>query len=268
MGTRLDRVYKLGKEKKDYIIATDPHPGMVGKFGGAEIHQLHSRRPNFEKPDYMVFDLDPPEGYDFKELIPIALELRECIETYGYTTFVKTTGGKGLHICCPIEPNWDFHTVFEAAENIAKPFVTQHQQLVTLQIKKEARKGRVLVDIYRIRPGQSIVSPYSLRGRNGAPVSMPITWEELENVKSPQAFNIKNAIDKVLRDGDAWEGFDAYAVALHTKRAKRRREKKIQIRKASSTSPRRNLRPTLRREISIKPPSHQQNSTRKVGTDS
>ncbi len=109
--------------------------------------------------------------------------MKEDLESFGYTPFVKTTGGKGLHICCPIEAKWDFHTVFEAAQDIAKPFVDGSPNTVTLQIKKDARKGRVLVDIFRIRSGQSIVSPYSLRGRRRAPVSMPLTWDELNDVK-------------------------------------------------------------------------------------
>lgn len=212
----------LGKEQKDYIIATEPALLVwLANLASLELHQLHSRKPNFDCPDYMVFDLDPPEGYDFTQLLPIAFDLKAHIETYGYTPFVKTTGGKGIHICCPIEPQWDFHTVFEAAQDIATPFVERNPARVTLHIKKDARKGRVLVDIFRIRSGQSIVSPYSLRGRNGAPVSMPLRWEELGELKTPSVFNIRNAIGKVEADGDAWEGFEAYAVALHTKRATR-----------------------------------------------
>ncbi|HTF20301.1 MAG TPA: non-homologous end-joining DNA ligase [Chryseolinea sp.] len=211
----------LGKEKKDYILATEPALLVwLANLASLELHQLHSRRPLYDFPDYMVFDLDPPEGYDFKKLVPIALELKSILEDHGYTPFVKTTGGKGLHICCPIEAKWDFHTVFEAAQDLAKPYVDGHQDRVTLHIKKDARKGRVLVDIFRIRSGQSIVSPYSLRGRNRAPVSMPLTWDELSAVTDPSVFNIENAVDKVTRDGDAWEGFDAYAVALHTQRPK------------------------------------------------
>jgi DNA ligase D-like protein (predicted polymerase)/DNA ligase D-like protein (predicted ligase)/DNA ligase D-like protein (predicted 3'-phosphoesterase) len=211
----------LGKEAKDYIIATEPALLVwLANLASIELHQLHSRKPNFDCPDYMVFDLDPPEGYAFKNLVPIAFELKEQIETFGYTPFVKTTGGKGLHICCPIEAAWDFHTVFEAAESIAKPFVDARPNAVTLQIKKDARKGRVLVDIFRIRSGQSIVSPYSLRGREGAPVSMPLTWDELKSVQTPLDFNVHTAVEKVLQDGDAWEGFDAYAVQLHTHRTK------------------------------------------------
>jgi DNA ligase D-like protein (predicted ligase)/DNA ligase D-like protein (predicted polymerase)/DNA ligase D-like protein (predicted 3'-phosphoesterase) len=213
---------KLGnEEKKDYIIATEPASLVwLANLASLELHQLHSRKPKFDFPDYMVFDLDPPEGYDFRKVVPIALQLKEFIETFGYTAFAKTTGGKGIHICCPLEPKFDFHTVFEAAQLIAQPFVDRNSSDTTLQIKKDARKGRVLIDIYRIRSGQSIVSPYSLRGRVGAPVSMPLKWDEIEKLKSPLEFNIRNALDKVLRDGDAWEGMDAFAVELHTHRKK------------------------------------------------
>ncbi len=212
----------LGKEeKKDYIIATEPASLVwLANLASLELHQLHSRKPNFDCPDYMVFDLDPPEGYDFKKIIPIAFELKESIESYGYHPFVKTTGGKGIHICCPLEPKFDFHTVFEAAQLIAQPFVDAHQKDTTLHIKKEARKGRVLIDIYRIRSGQSIVSPYSLRGRIGAPVSMPLKWDELAVLTDPKDHNINNALEKVLTDGDAWEGIEAFAVDVHTHRKK------------------------------------------------
>ena len=208
----------LGKEQKDYIVATEPALLVwLANLASLELHQLHARKPDYDFPDYMVFDLDPPEGYDFKGLVPLALKLKEHIESYGYTTFVKTTGGKGIHICCPIEARWDFHSVFAAAEDIAKPFVEKNNTTFTLHIKKDARKGRVLVDIYRIRSGQSIVSPYSLRGRVGAPVSMPLTWEELKTLSSPKVFNIQTAVDRVIHEGDAWEGFESFAIPLHTK---------------------------------------------------
>jgi bifunctional non-homologous end joining protein LigD len=211
----------LGKEKKDYIIATEAASFVwLANLASLELHQLHSRRPNFDFPDYMVFDLDPPEGYPFSRVVEIAFQLKEFIETFGYTPFAKTTGGKGIHICCPIEPKYSFHDVFEAAQAIAQPFIDEHQETTTLQIKKEARKGRVLVDIYRIRSGQSIVSPYSLRGRVGAPVSMPLKWDEIKDLKDPTKHNIRTALEKVTTDGDAWEGIDAFAVEIHTQRTK------------------------------------------------
>lgn len=209
----------LGSIEKDYIIATEPALLVwLANLAGLELHQLHSRSPHFDKPDYMVFDLDPPEGYTFRNLLPLAADLKEHVETYGYTAFVKTTGGKGIHICCPLSAKQDFSEVFDAAQDIARPFVERFPGDTTLHIKKDARKGRILVDIYRIRTGQTIVSPYSLRGRAGAPVSMPLTWEELARVQKPVDFNIHTAADKVLQDGDAWEGIGAYAVELHTHR--------------------------------------------------
>jgi bifunctional non-homologous end joining protein LigD len=210
----------LGKEeKKDYIVATEPASLVwLANLAALELHQLHSRKPQFDHPDYMVFDMDPPEGYPFESLVPIADGLRAHLEQFGYHVFVKTTGGKGVHLCCPLEPKWDFTTVFETAQALAKPFVEQNGKAVTLHLKKEARQGRVLVDIYRNRSGQSIVSPYSLRGRPGAPVSMPLSWAELRRTKNPHGFTIRTAIEKVKADGDAWEGIDAYAVALHTHR--------------------------------------------------
>ncbi|MEQ8304715.1 MAG: non-homologous end-joining DNA ligase [Cyclobacteriaceae bacterium] len=210
---------KLGREEKDYIVATEPASMVwLANLASLELHQLHSRKPNYDKPDYMVFDLDPPEGSDFKKVVEVAFDLKEYVEGFGYTPFVKTTGGKGVHICIPLEPKWDFSEVFETAQSIAKPFVASKAKDLTLHIKKDARKGRMLVDIYRIRQGQSIVSPYSIRGRVGAPVSMPLSWDDLGRVKSPQEFNIRTALELLLKNGDAWEGIDAYAVEIHTKR--------------------------------------------------
>lgn len=210
---------RLGKEQKDYIVATEPAALVwLANLASLELHQLHSRKPAYDFPDYMVFDLDPPEGYTFQNLLPIAFDLKTHLEGYGYTPFVKTTGGKGVHICCPLEAKWDFHTVFEAAQDIAKPFVERHSRHLTLQLKKEARHGRVLVDIFRIRSGQSIVSPYSLRGRAGAPVSMPLSWNAFGKLKDPKIHNLRTVLDALQTDGDAWADFDACAVDLHTHR--------------------------------------------------
>ncbi|MBK8551256.1 MAG: hypothetical protein IPL53_09430 [Ignavibacteria bacterium] len=116
-------------------------------------------------------------------MVEIAFNLKSYLENFSYHTFVKTPGGKGVHVVTPIEQKYDFHKVFETAQLLAQPFVEEHPNL-TLHIKKEARKGRVLVDIYRIRQGQSIISPYSLRGNKGAPVSMPLPWDKLESLRS------------------------------------------------------------------------------------
>ncbi|MCX7878564.1 MAG: non-homologous end-joining DNA ligase, partial [Ignavibacteria bacterium] len=207
------------EEKKDYIIATEDATLIwLANLACLELHQMHSKKPNYDKPDYMVFDLDPPDRYPFSGIVEVALKLKTHIEKFGYHPFVKTTGGRGVHILCPLEAEHDFHTVFEAADSVAKPFVAANQKLVTLNIRKDARKGRILIDIYRIRNSQSIICPYSLRGKDGAPVSMPLDWTTLENLKDPHEFNIRNVPEIVKSQGDSWEAMGAYAAELHTKR--------------------------------------------------
>lgn len=209
----------LGSEQKDYILATEEATlAWLSNLACIELHQVQAHRPHFDKPDYFVFDLDPPEQFDFRNVIEIALNLKEHIERFGYNVLAKTTGGKGIHLVLPIEPKWSYDEVFEAAQQIAKPFVEKYPAAATLHLKKEARKGRLLLDIFRNRSGQTIVCPYSLRGKPGAPVSMPLGWDTLMNVKNSIEWNIKTAIEKVKSEGDAWEGFASYAVELHTKR--------------------------------------------------
>lgn len=214
---------ELGSEEKkgkiDYVIATEGASLVwLANLACIELHQMHARAPHFEKPDYFVFDLDPPENYKFANVVEIALELKEHLESYGYHPFVKTTGRKGLHILVPIEPKWTFEKVFEAAQAVARPFVEAHSQSTTLHIKKEARKGKVLVDIYRNRTYQTIVSAYSVRGLPGGTVSMPLQWEQLESISGPAEFTLRTVPEMVISDGDPWEALAAYAVGIHTER--------------------------------------------------
>lgn len=208
----------LGTEKKDYIMATEEASlAWLANMACLELHQMHTKRPHHDLSDYIVYDLDPPEDYSFEDLKVLAFSLKDHIEAYDYQCFVKTTGGKGLHLLTPVQAKWTVDECFDAAKEIAETFIKREKQ-TTLNIKKDARKGRVLIDIYRNRSSQTIVAPYSLRGYPGAPVSMPISWNELEEIESSQAFNIKSAPERVLDRGDAWEGMGAYAVVIHTKR--------------------------------------------------
>lgn len=207
----------LGEEKKDYVIATEPASlGWLANLACLELHQMHSRAPHFDKPDYIVYDLDPPENYRFQDVAELALEFKDHVESFGYHAFVKTTGRKGLHVVTPIEPNWDFQTVFEAAKSVAQPFVDSHASALTLQTKKDYRKGKVLLDIYRNRQSQTIIAAYSLRGIPGAPVSTPLQWEELESMETPKAFNLHSIPEHLTANGDPWEAISGYAAKLHT----------------------------------------------------
>jgi DNA ligase D-like protein (predicted ligase)/DNA ligase D-like protein (predicted polymerase)/DNA ligase D-like protein (predicted 3'-phosphoesterase) len=217
----------LGEEQKDYVIATEQASLVwLANLACIELHQMHSRAPHFDKPDYIAYDFDPAENFKFAQVAELALEFKEHLESFGYHPFVKTTGRKGLHVLSPIEPKWESDKAFEAAKAVAQRFVDSHASSMTLHIKKEYRKGKVLLDIYRNRQSQTIVSPYSVRGVPGAPVSTPLHWEELESVESPGAFNLHSVPQRVMQSGDPWEAIAAYATVIHTEKTDTKRLKK------------------------------------------
>ena len=215
----------LGEEKKDYMLATEEASLVwLANLACIELHQMHSRAPHFDAPDYIVYDFDPPEGYAFARVAELALEFKEHLETFGYHPFVKTTGRKGLHVLTPIEPKWSFSETFEIAKVVAQPFVEAHGSALTLQIKKDYRAGKVLLDIYRNRQSQSIAAAYSVRGLPGAPVSTPLQWEELASLESSKAFDLHNVPARVIANGDPWEAIAAYATPIHTAAGRTRKK--------------------------------------------
>jgi DNA ligase D-like protein (predicted ligase)/DNA ligase D-like protein (predicted polymerase)/DNA ligase D-like protein (predicted 3'-phosphoesterase) len=218
----------LGEEKKNYVIATEQASLVwLANLACIELHQMHSRAPHFDKPDYIAYDFDPPDGFKFPQVAALALEFKEHLESFGYHPFVKTTGRKGLHVVTPIEPKWGFQEAFEAAKAVAEPFVTAHPSSLTLQIKRDRRQGKVLLDIYRNRQSQTIVAAYSARGLPGAPVSTPLQWEELQSLETPKAFDLRNVPQRVTQNGDPWEAIAAYATPIHTKRKETKPAKKL-----------------------------------------
>ncbi|HSF24349.1 MAG TPA: ATP-dependent DNA ligase, partial [Blastocatellia bacterium] len=117
---------KLGNrdDKVDYVMATeDASLVWLANLACIELHQMHCRSPHFDKPDYIVWDLDPPEGHPFTDVVSLAFDIKLHIEKFGYHTFVKTTGGKGVHVVAPIEPKWPFDVARDATLQIAKSFV-------------------------------------------------------------------------------------------------------------------------------------------------
>jgi bifunctional non-homologous end joining protein LigD len=216
----------LGEEAKDYVIATEEASLVwLANLSAIELHQMHSRAPHFDKPDYIAYDFDPPDDFKFAQIAELALEFKEHLETFGYHPFVKTTARKGLHVLTPIEPKWGFHEIFEAAKAVAQPFVDTHPSILTLQLKKDYRAGKVLLDIYRNRSSQTILAAYSVRGLPGAPVSTPLHWEELASLESSQAFNLQSVPQRVIENGDPWEAMAAYATPIHTACSKIRNPK-------------------------------------------
>lgn len=204
--------------ENQYVLATEKATLVwLANLAALELHPMNVRVPNAKFPDQFIYDLDPSEQFDFEELKEIALELKVFLESFGYRSFLKTSGSKGLHIYIPIKPIYSKKDVFSAFEKITKQFVQQHKDKTTLTITKEKREGKVFIDILRNKSSNSCVAPYSLRGKSGAPVSMPILWEELEDITSSKHYDIRLALKTIESRGDAWKDIWACAAALHTK---------------------------------------------------
>jgi DNA ligase D-like protein (predicted ligase)/DNA ligase D-like protein (predicted polymerase)/DNA ligase D-like protein (predicted 3'-phosphoesterase) len=208
-----------GDDAVDYIVATEEAVFVwLANLACIEIHPMHWTTLAPAMPDSVVWDLDPPEGFPFPRVVEIALDLRRQVESFGYHAFVKTSGGKGVHVVAPILARSPVDAVFEAAAAVARPFVEKHRAATTLEIKKEARRGKVLVDIYRNRTYQTIVAAYSVRGRPEAPVATPLDWGTLASLEDPRRFNLRTVPERLAAEGDPWEAIGAHAVEIHTAR--------------------------------------------------
>ena len=206
-----------GSESIRYIACNeDACLCWLANLACIELHQMQVRQPHLDHPDIMVFDLDPPEGWPFPRVVEIGLLLRERLTRIGYHPFAKTSGKKGLHLVVPLEPKDSVNAVFEAAQEIGRAFVAANPALTTMQMKKQARGDKLFVDVYRNRQSQTVISAYSVRGVEGAPVSMPLPWEEIETLKNPSEFNIHTVPDRIAAEGDAWDAIGSYSVRLHT----------------------------------------------------
>lgn len=208
---------RLGEKPLDYMV-TDAVADVVwlANLACLELHVTQGRIPHPERPDQIVFDLDPPPDFGFERVVELALGLGEQLRGFGYHPFVKTSGQKGIHVTVPIEPRWDIPQVMEAATEVAESFVRRNRDDTTLKWSKAARETRVLVDLNRNRAGQTAVAAYSLRGKPGLPVSMPLTWDQLAGLKDPSTYNWSTVPGLLAERGDVWEAMAAYAVPLHT----------------------------------------------------
>lgn len=177
-----------------------------------EFHTWGSRVQTLEKPDVMVFDLDPDEGMDVENIRQGVKDLKSLLDRLSHFTYLKTSGGKGYHVVIPFRPaaGWDaFH---DFARRIATDMESGWPDRYTSVSRKESRKNRIFIDWLRNARGASSVAPYSLRARSGAPVSMPIFWEELDTV-SPNGITLEDALARLRRE-DPWAGFFEHAQPL------------------------------------------------------
>jgi bifunctional non-homologous end joining protein LigD len=187
------------------ILAIDSFDGVIGLVQGAalEIHPWQASLADLEHPDQIVMDLDPGEGITWQDLIDGAREVRGRLEKVGLNTFVKTTGGKGIHVVAPIKPVTD-----EMASDSPDRYVAT--------LTKSKRVGHILIDYLRNQRGATAIAPYASRARAGAPVSMPLHWDELGPSIGPAHFTVKNAASR-LAQADPWQDFRKAEVALKLK---------------------------------------------------
>jgi bifunctional non-homologous end joining protein LigD len=186
------------KEKKggteDYLYIDDPK-GLLTlvQMGTIEVHGWGSRVKPLEKPDRLVFDLDPDVGLDFGDVRSAAVRLKALLADLGLVSFPMVTGGKGLHVVVPLDASAAWPKVTDFAERFARAIAQAEPARFTANIRKVERKGRIFLDYLRNQRGATAILPYSARARDGAPVAAPIAWEELEDIKGGNIFTILDA---------------------------------------------------------------------------
>jgi bifunctional non-homologous end joining protein LigD len=161
-----------------------------------------------EKPDRLIFDLDPGPGVEWPVVIEAALRLRYHLRDLGLQSFVKTSGGKGLHLYVPIQPQGGWSQAKELARGMAEALVHQDPKKFIATMSKAKRRGKVYIDYLRTTRGSTCVAPYSTRARQGAPVSTPLTWDELADGPGPDEYTVENFSERLAGlKSDPWEGF-------------------------------------------------------------
>lgn len=193
-------------KRDDYYYMVD-ESGIIGEaqMNGIEFHIGGSKVGEINKPNTLVFDLDPDENLSLSKVRQGVRDLKSILDKLKLKAFLKTSGGKGYHVVVPTKKLKNWKQFSEFAENIVKVMVESWPDSYTSNIRKEKRKGKIFIDWFRNKKGSTSVAPYSLRAREGACVSMPIKWSELDKVK-PNGIDIKEAIRRLKRK-DPWEGF-------------------------------------------------------------
>ncbi|HXY35458.1 MAG TPA: non-homologous end-joining DNA ligase [Planctomycetaceae bacterium] len=178
------------------------------QFGVMEIHAWQSRVDDIEQPDRIIFDLDPGPNVEWSRVIDTAFLVRDFLKHLGLTSFVKTTGGKGLHVVAPIARGRSWDDVKDFCHGVATVITGADPDHFAATMSKAARPGKIYIDYLRNERGSTAVAPYSSRARPGAAVSMPLSWTELRRVKSGADFTVLNALAHIKkRQRDPWEGY-------------------------------------------------------------
>jgi bifunctional non-homologous end joining protein LigD len=210
VGAAVDRlVVPEGNTSATYMAAGSA-AALVSllQWGVIEFHPWGSRRPRLERPDRLVFDFDPDDGVAWPYLVSAVQVTRTLLTDIGLTGFLKTTGGKGLHIVVPIRPTIEWDAAKDFTKAIADLLVSTFPERFTATLSKTQRKNKIFIDYLRNGLGATAVAPYSIRARAHAPVATPIAWEELKKDVRFSYFNVGNVPSRMARlKHDPWALF-------------------------------------------------------------
>jgi bifunctional non-homologous end joining protein LigD len=211
------------------LISVSDFDGLLALVQSAalEIHPWGSTVADWERPDMIVMDLDPGEDVAWPSVIAAAGEVRDRLKNAGLAAFVKTSGGKGLHVVAPVKPKAEWPAVKAFTKAVADSMAADSPDHYVSTIPKAKRHGKILIDYLRNQRGMTAVAAYSSRARPGAPVSMPLAWEELGPDIGPAYFTIRNAPTRLSSTADPWADFRAAAAPIEGehKRAKPTRKR-------------------------------------------
>jgi bifunctional non-homologous end joining protein LigD len=197
-------------EVEPYITLSTPEAlAGLAQMGVLETHPWGSTNDDLEHPDQIIFDLDPDTAISWRTLADSAADVRRQLKTLHLESFLKTTGGKGLHVVIPIDAKHDWATVKEFAHSFALAMEQQQPTLYLTKMSKAARKGRIFIDYLRNERGSTAIAPFSPRARTGAPVALPLSWTDLKLAERP-VFRVADVSDWKRRLArDPWKSMQA-----------------------------------------------------------
>lgn len=188
----------------DFLLAANRESLMwFANMGCIEFHPFHSRAGSLDNPDLAIFDLDPAEGSTWDQVVAGAKLLRIALERIGVAGYPKLSGSKGLHVYVPVEPEYSHSRIRQFVEAVGRVMVAANPQDLTMAWDIPRRKGKVFIDHNRNAFGQTIASVYSIRPIAGAPISVPVTWDEVGEIRNGD-ITIENIWERLARFGDLW----------------------------------------------------------------
>ncbi|MDY7094068.1 MAG: non-homologous end-joining DNA ligase [Acidobacteriota bacterium] len=193
----------------DYLVVKDLE-GLLSlvQYGALEFHPWSCRTDRLERPDRLIFDLDPGPGVGWQGVKSAARRVRDRLEELGLTSFLRTTGGEGLHVVTPLERRSSWQELKDFARALAEDLVQEDPEHLVATAAKEKREGKLFLDWLRTGRGATAVVNYSLRARPGATVATPLRWNELDGLESAAAYTLESIPRRLAAlDEDPWEGF-------------------------------------------------------------